>query len=71
MVIGYICIDLIFVDDLPAVVDHAHINMQADDSDLDCRFEDLQSIQNALQSDFCQVQDCLQANTLKLEVSKS
>ena len=41
----------IFVNDLPSVVDHAQINMYADDTELHSCGEDLQSVQNDLQSD--------------------
>ena len=41
----------IFVNDLPSVVDHAQINMYADDTKLHCCGEDLQCVQNDLQSD--------------------
>ena len=36
---------------LPPVVDHAQINMYADDIELHCCGEDLHSVQNDLQSD--------------------
>ena len=61
----------IFVNDLPSVVDHAQINMYADDTELHCCGEDLQCVQNDLQSDLYRVQDWLQANRLQLNVSKS
>ena len=47
----------IFVNDLPSVVDHAQINMYADNTELHCCGEDLQSVQNDLQSDLHRVQD--------------
>ena len=46
----------IFVNDLPTVVDHAQIKY-ADDTELHCCGEDLQCVQNDLQSDFYQAQD--------------
>jgi len=45
------------VNDLPAVVDHAQINMYADDTELHCCGEDLQHYQNDLQSDLNRVQE--------------
>ena len=47
----------ICVNDLPSVVDCAQINMYADDTELHCYGEDLQHVQNDLQSDLYQVQD--------------
>ena len=61
----------IFVNDLPSVVDHAQINMYAHDTELHCCGEDLQSVQNDLQSDLYRIQDWLQANRLQLNISKS
>ena len=61
----------IFVNDSPTVVDHAQINMYADDTKLHCCGEDLQCVQNDLRSDFYRVQDWLQANRLQLNISKS
>ena len=43
----------------------------ADDTELHCCGEDLQCVQNDLQSDLYRVQDWLQANRLQLNVSKS
>ena len=50
-----------FVNDLPSVVDHAQINMYADDTELHCCGKDLQRVQDDLQSDLYRVQDWLQA----------
>ena len=61
----------IFVNDLPSVVNHAQINMFADDTELHCSGEDLPSVQNDLQSDLHRVQNWLQANRLQLNISKS
>ena len=61
----------IFVNDLPSVVNYAQLNMYADDTELHCCGEDLQSVQDDLQSDLYQIQDWLQANRLQLNVSKS
>ena len=62
---------LYFVNDLPTVVDHAQINMYADDTVLHCCGEDLQCVQNDLQSDLYRVQGWLQANRLQLNILKS
>ena len=61
----------IFVNDLPSVVNYAQLNMYADDTELHCCGEDLQSVQDDLQSDLYRIQDWLQANRLQLNVSKS
>ena len=61
----------IFVNDLPNVVAHVHINMYADDTVLHCCGEDLWNVQNDAQFDLCRVQDWLQANRLQLNVSRS
>ena len=49
------------MNDLPTVVDYVQINMYADDTMLHCCGEDLQCVQNDLQSDLYQVQGWLQA----------
>ena len=61
----------IFVNDLPAVVEHSSINMYADDTELHCSVDKLQNVQNDLQSDLFRVQGWLQANRLQLNVTKS
>ena len=61
----------IVFNDLPSVVHHARINMYADDTELHCCGDDLQTVQSNLQSDFYQVQDWLQANRLQLNILKS
>ena len=43
------------MNELPVVVDHAQINMYANDIELHCCGVDLQNVQNDLQSDLCQV----------------
>ena len=58
----------VFVIDLPNVVDHAQINMYADDTALHCCGEDLWNIQNDLQFDLCRVHDWLWANRLQLNL---
>ena len=54
-------------NDLPAVADHAQVNMYAELHYCD----DLQRVQNDLQSDLYLVQGWLQANRLQLNVSNS
>ena len=61
----------LFVNDLPNVVDHTCVNMYADDTELHCSEDDLQSVQYDLQSDNNQIQTWLHANRLQLNVSKS
>jgi len=46
----------IFVNDLPAIVEHANVNMYADDTELYCCGEDLQRVENNLQSDLNRIQ---------------
>jgi len=60
----------IFVNDLPAVVDHAQlqINMYADDTELHCCGENLQHVEDNFQSDLNQIQCWLQANHLQLNI---
>ena len=47
---------------MTSVVNHAQINMHANDTELHCYGEDLQCLQNVLQSDLYRVQDWLQDN---------
>ena len=46
----------IFVNDLPVIVEHANVNMYADNTDLYCCGEDLQRVENNLQSDLNRIQ---------------
>ena len=41
----------IFVNDLPAIVEHADVNMYADDTELHCCGENLQHVQDNFQPD--------------------
>ena len=59
------------MNELPVVVDHAQINMYANDIELHCCGVDLQNVQNDHQSALCQVQDWQQADRLQFNVSKS
>ena len=60
----------IFVNDLPAVVEHSSVNMYADDTELHCSGDKIQHVQNDLQSGLFRVQGWLQANR-QLNVTKS
>ena len=59
----------IFVNDLPAIVEHANDNMYADDTELHCGSENLQHVQDNFQPDLNQIQRWLQANRLQLNIS--
>jgi len=61
----------IFVNDLPAIVEHANVNMYADDTELFCCGEDLQWVEGNLQSDLNRIQHWLKLNWLQLNISKS
>jgi len=61
----------IFVNDLLVIVEHANVNMYADDTKLHCCGEDIQQVESNLQSDFNRIQHWLQLNWLQLNISKS
>jgi len=61
----------IFVNDLPTVVEHAEVNMYADDTELHCCGNSLQTVESNRQSDLDRIHCWLQANRLQLNISKS
>jgi len=61
----------IFVNDLPSIVEHANVNMYADDTELHCCGGNLQHVEDNFQSDLHYIQHWLQVNRLRLNISKS
>ena len=61
----------IFVNDLPTVVEHAEVNMYADDTELHCCGNNLQTVERDLQSDLDRIHCWLGANRVQLNISKS
>ena len=52
------------MNDLPAVIAHANVNMYADDTELHCSGENLQHVEANFQSDLDHIQHWLQVNWL-------
>ena len=61
----------IFVNNLPRVVDHCSVNLYADDTTIHCSAKALSDVRDQLSSDLSHVAEWIEANGLKINVSKT
>ena len=62
---------LIYINDLPSVLEHSSCIMYADDTVLYCGNEQVRNVRKLLQADLCKVQDWCTRNRLTLNAKKT